>query len=374
MSESKPDWDEIGRRYPPNLVSAVRSLFSKQERFSITATALAITAAAGEDDATSLLVQLCPPLEEEALLSCPCCSLAITEEEASHDTCSSCGNVFAEHGGVKIAKIFAYHSRRSRDVAWAIAIHGMNTRGAWQEQLNWRVSTTYSRSVPVAIYKYGIVRPGALWKPALLKKMRRIAAKVAVLQGDSERGGFVGRPDVIAHSLGTWLIGHALRDDASLVVGRVILTGSILRPDFDWKALINRGQVEAVLNHYGTKDFWAAIAHFVIPDSGPSGRRGFNPDVPVQQVRAEGFGHSDFFLDKNLPDVFEKIWRPFLSNPNICSLPTAACEEMWRPAPWLLRATALRIFLLFTFWGLLALASTCLIVGAYELFSWILST
>jgi serine/threonine-protein kinase len=59
------------------------------------------------------------------------------------------------------------------------------------------------------------------------------------------------RPDIIAHSFGTWLVGHALESNPDIQVGRVVLTGSILRPDFNWKEHMPSGQVEAVLNHYG---------------------------------------------------------------------------------------------------------------------------
>jgi hypothetical protein len=68
-----------------------------------------------------------------------------------------------------------------------------------------------------------------------------------------------------------------------------------MRSTVRWARLIERGQAEAVLNHFGAKDFWARIAHDVIPDSGPSGRDGFNANPRIVQKRADGFGHSDLF-------------------------------------------------------------------------------
>ena len=91
--------------------------------------------------------------------------------------------------------------------------------------------------VPVAIYKYGIVRPGAVCRRCLRRLEERVIERTHRLEGDTAAGGFEGSPDVIAHSLGTWLIGHALQRDPKLKIGCLVLTGCILRPDFDWRVL-----------------------------------------------------------------------------------------------------------------------------------------
>lgn len=135
--------------------------------------------------------------------------------------------------------------------------------------------------------------------------------------------------------------------------------GCILRPDFDWVTLVQRGQVDAVLNHFGTKDFWARIAHYVIPDAGPAGRRGFDfydrawPETlrPEGQrrlfnVRAEGLRHSDFFQDaergSTLARLFAEVWQPFLTTRNADdlarALPAEWPAERWRQARWPRRA------------------------------------
>ncbi|MCZ7616635.1 MAG: hypothetical protein M5T52_24490 [Ignavibacteriaceae bacterium] len=54
------------------------------------------------------------------------------------------------------------------------------------------------------------------------------------------------RPDVVAHSFGTLLISELLKKYPELKLGRVILTGSIISPDFNWELIFQRGQVEAV--------------------------------------------------------------------------------------------------------------------------------
>lgn len=367
------DWDALAQRYPPALVSTVRRLFSDHEPFTISPQTLTMEASYQEGQAQELLGQLCPPLTKESELQCGNCKNVLTSEESAADCCPYCDQSYTDHGGVVVTEMFAYHLPRTRDVAWVLALHGMNTRGAWQEDFSWRVSTAYGRSVPVAIYKYGWVMSGAIWMPSLRGKVKHLVERIHRLKGDTKGNGFGDVPDVIAHSLGTWLLGHALLWNPSLVVGRVVLTGSILRPDFDWAALIKNGQVEAVLNHYGAKDFWAGIAHYVIPDSGPSGRSGFNSNTSIMQVPANSFGHSDFFSETHLPEVFKDTWQPFLASP-LSRLSVGATHRIraWREAWWPFRATILPLVLLLLYCALVGLGFTCLILGVYGVLRWFL--
>jgi hypothetical protein len=250
----------------------------------------------------------------------------------------------------------------------------MNTIGAWQESFNWLSALSYGRSVPVAVYKYGIVRPGAILRFRQHALMRELQGKIRALSGDGISSGFGGIPDVIAHSLGTWLLGQALMNDPNLRVGRVILTGCILRPDFNWERLFEGKQVEAVLCHTANKDLWAAIAHYIIPDSGPSGRRGFNDRVRVGHAILAGGHHSDFFLDRELTKHFHDVWRPFLTRPESFPVWKAALPPPdWRQACWPLRATLLRMFVLALFAVLVSAAVAALLLGSADLGHWIAS-
>jgi hypothetical protein len=371
VSKSPIDWDALAERYPPALVSTLRELFSENEPFTISAQTLSLGTAYQGGQPTELLNQLCPPLTKESELQCGNCKNALTSEEAQADSCPYCNGQYADHGGVVVTEMFAYYLPRSRDVSWVLALHGMNTRGAWQEDFNWRVSTAYGRSVPVAIYKYGWVLSGAIWMPSLRREVKRLVEKIHKLKGHTKENGFGDVPDVIAHSLGTWLLGHALLWNPSLAVGRVVLTGSILRPDFDWLALTKNGQVEAVLNHYGAKDFWAGIAHYLIPDSGPSGRRGFDSNASIVQVRANSFGHSDFFSETHLPKVFKDTWQPFLVSPlSGLSVGSTNTIKPWHQAWWPFRATILSLVLLALYCALLGFGFACLVLGFCQVLRW----
>jgi pimeloyl-ACP methyl ester carboxylesterase len=223
--------------------------------------------------------------------------------------------------------------------------------------------------LPVFIYKYGKVLSGVSlrWRQRKLTKL--LALRMTFLQekygGDGER-----RPDVIAHSFGTWLIGHVLSSHPQLLVGRVILCGSILRPDFDWERLIQRGQVEAVLNHCAERDRWVPLAEYLIPDSGPSGVRGFVQSRVVHRAE-KAFRHSSFFYTTHLESMFRDVWNVFLTRPinRLLELSNAATAPEWRRLPALrelVRCVALSIAAVLTASLVVSVA-----VGIVTLEAWI---
>jgi hypothetical protein len=298
---------------------------------------------------------------------CPKCDFELDQQGVVLGACPECSEAYSQHGGVITETIYLRTPLPRRTVDWMIAIHGMNTTGAWQESFSWYLSTTWGRSVPVAVYKYGYIVAGVImaWRRSKLRDNLR--EKLATLRDEAHAQGFPGKPDVIAHSFGTWLFGHVLETELKrppedrLCFGRIILTGCILRPDFDWKRIKQAGLVDEILNHYGSNDCIVPLAHATIYDSGPSGRRGFDDDE-VLNIRAEGYGHSDLFSVKKclvdekvlqhcsgdsnevtqLEHSYKKIWRPFLTLPSaeLFEIPDRNDpSDKWRALPWLLRGT-----------------------------------
>ena len=354
-NSSAPRWDALEKQHPNELVDFLKTRFAAGGKYETTPSQLSSESNCKSRQAAALLDDLVAGehMETSTVFHCPCDNeYSLSNEEADQVSCPSCKEAFADKGDGVPLKVTYYvmDAPQRRIVKWVLALHGMNTRGAWQEELSWQMSKSYRYSVPFAIYKYGMVRPGVLFKWRMRQLRRQVDSRILRLTGETSESGFGGKPDVIAHSFGTWLLGQALLQNDKLKVGRVILTGCILRPDFDWQWLIKVGQVEAVLCHYGTKDFWARIAHYVIPDTGPSGRRGFNdPKHAIVHHRAEGFKHSDFFLEQNLQTEFTAIWKNFLSAPteNLQHLNSDIRKPKdWNQTIWPFRATILRYFIL----------------------------
>lgn len=312
-------------------------------------------------------------LERTQRQRCPNCDHELDAAAAAGDVCPECNEAFSQHGGVITETVYLRDIAPTRVVDWVIAIHGMNTTGAWQESFSWLLGTTWGRSVPVAVYKYGIVLAGIImaWRRNTLRDQLR--EKLAALRDQARAQGFTGNPDLIAHSFGTWLFGHLLERELTrpprerLAFGRIILTGCVLRPDFDWKRLKAAGLVEDILNHYGTADAVVPLAHATILHSGPSGRRGFDGN-DVLNIRAEGYGHSDLFL-RDLAHSYNVYWKPFLKLPRkeFDSIPDRADPmRPWRPLPWPFRGTVFPFVALPFIAALIALVNACVGRGLWE--------
>jgi hypothetical protein len=144
-----------------------------------------------------------------------------------------------------------------------------------------------------------------------------------------------GSPHVIAHSLGTYLVGRVIKRHVGLTFSKVLLVSSVLPPDFPWARIVDKRprSVRSVRNEYGTSD-WVVKAvgriRWLARDLGPSGDVGFeqvtglihtclspvascavcsNHPVRVHNVPLEEYGHSEVFLSRRHA---RELWLPFL--------------------------------------------------------------
>jgi serine/threonine-protein kinase len=118
----------------------------------------------------------------------------------------------------------------------------------------------------------------------------------------------VERPSIVAHSYGTYILGKALLRYPYLRFNKVLICGSILPCSFPWHTLLDRGQVQAVRNEYGARDFWTGLARAVVPGTGPSGLRGFDCSHERFEQEMFDFSHSEYFERGHM----EQKWVPFL--------------------------------------------------------------
>ena len=374
MTVSEIDWSSLRAHYSAALVTELSRLAAGGGRLEFTRADLNARGNFIPTEVDRLLAALVEAgwLKKRERMVCQCCGKPLSTPLPADEKCSSCGQYFVDCGGPIGEDVFFRQEPVPRLVDWVLTLHGMNTQGAWQEKLSWLVALTYGRTVPVAVYKYGVVRPGVLFRWRQRQLYQQVGRRIRSLSQRAEIAGYNPKPDVIAHSFGTWILGHALEADPTLKVGRVILTGCILRPDFCWKALIDKQQVEAVLNHCGAADVPVAVTHYLIPDSGPAGRHGFDAPGAIN-VKEVGYGHSTFFGDR-LDLCFKKTWQPFLtaSDPKTVLLPGATTPaEHWRKAPWFLRAGLGRIAIIVVLVGLILLAIGAVTFGIVPFLRWV---
>jgi hypothetical protein len=278
--------------------------------------------------------------ELEQRQRCPHCLQDLSEEAIETLRCV-CGEEFSQSDLPETTRTYVRKGMASRDIRWAITIHGMNTAGVWQQDFSWRLAKTYGYSIPVGLYKYGNVKLAPFLSLLRRRHRRKLLAYFKKVRMEMVASGYGDRPDVIAHSFGTWLLSQVLISDQSddpIRVARVILTGSIVRPDFDWADLVRSDRVEAVLCHQAENDVPARFAHWFIRGTGPSSVRGFNDREGVQHVVSPGFGHSDYFSEAHMGAVLTDHWAPFLTR---MTEPVHESGQQNRPVPW--RSSRLRL-------------------------------
>lgn len=335
-----PDWNALAA-HPPHLVQVLRVKWL-EGNFGISAREFAEQASHGanptctEAQAEQLLNDAGPWLERQEIIGQP--DPDFPDEPAPSDV------RYVSDGAV------------ARTIPWTVLIHGMNTKGRWQEHLAFDMGLWQGNAPPSFVVKYGHITLGAFVGPRRRQLMRGVRSRIVELAERAEKFNAGAVPDVVAHSLGTWLLGHMLLGELErapsdrIAVGRVIVTGCILQPDFPWAELQRAGIVQDVLNHYATKDNVVRVAELGIRDSGPSGLRGFDPtphsgDQPsghvVLNVEAPNFSHSQVLDHTNGAYAqYMDIWRPFLTNPAGAAergITTTDPPTRWKPLPWPLR-------------------------------------
>jgi pimeloyl-ACP methyl ester carboxylesterase len=260
---------------------------------------------------------------------------------------------------------------RIRNKTPLILVHGIRTKGSWQDQLSPLIEHFY-KPVHVRYWQYrgifgflsvfceiwvffilfvvayvtyllefisGLGFGVAIVFACLLSisphavKFRRDAALSAYKQAVKDT--LNESPHLIAHSFGTHLTARILSHQPNAVFRQVILSASVLPSDFDWHAHINGGRVANVRNDFSRGDWvghWANFLGRFHSDFGNAGSVGIKkyskivhklkaPHVicdlclskeksaPIHDVDCSNMGHTDAFIGTS---HFRRWWLPFL--------------------------------------------------------------
>lgn len=107
-------------------------------------------------------------------------------------------------------------------------------------------------------------------------------------------------PHIVAHSLGTFLIGMILRLHPDVRLGRVILAGCVLPYKYDWEAYYHENQAfNAVRNEVGKKDWVVRLAGFathLVWGLGNAGVVGFTDHKRSHKGRVLELAHRSEFV------------------------------------------------------------------------------
>jgi O-acetyl-ADP-ribose deacetylase (regulator of RNase III) len=190
------------------------------------------------------------------------------------------------------------HAIRSHAV---ILVHGIRTAAGWRERIGNEIEGAHPGLTPVPV-GYGFFDIVRFLMP--VERWRRAAAlRVWAAMKGAYDSPNVSEVSVIAHSFGTWIIGHLLMNEANIKFHRVVFCGAILPTDFAWDkvtAKIDRpdftnAPTVFVVNDCGTRDVWPIFAKTMTRGYGPSGRWGFQNSLV--RDRFHEVDHSGFFKE-----------------------------------------------------------------------------
>lgn len=182
---------------------------------------------------------------------------------------------------------------------------------------------------------------GLLVISCIAAQVRHRMALSHLLTESSHRLPLGIRPHVIAHSMGTRLIGTALKEYPQVRFGSVVLTGCVLPTNYPWRDVrrTNSRAFERVRNEVASKDLVPLLAHVghrlgILRGYGNAGRVGFDavpnwvhnmgspntvcgqctaapPPAPIHNVTSAHGTHSSAFAT---PEFAAYYWLPFFWN------------------------------------------------------------
>ena len=186
-------------------------------------------------------------------------------------------------------------------------IHGIRDKGFWTQKIARRIkqfartSTSDPKRITdlpyrsvTASYGYFAMAPFVL-QPVRIRKVAWLMDQYteARVRFPNAKFSYVG------HSNGTYLVARALKDYPAARFARILFAGSVVRSDFEWKAiaaapsgeLCQAPRVEKVLNYVATGDwvvaaFPKAMQRFKSIDLGGAGHDGFDGAFTLNKAKS----------------------------------------------------------------------------------------
>jgi uncharacterized protein (TIGR02594 family) len=188
-----------------------------------------------------------------------------------------------------------------------LLVHGIRTHASWYE----RAQQVFAQleGVEIEPIKYGrfdlfrFLIPGPWRRGPIDRSEDRI---LPIIDRARKEGGLVS---VIAHSNGTNVVAMLLKESHLFKIDNLILCGSVVDSNFDWEGVSHKVSGR-IINDYGVRDIWPAVAKSFTWGYGYSGTNGFG--APVKD-RLHDTTHSAYFSK----DFMEKYWISFFRDGTI---------------------------------------------------------
>lgn len=178
--------------------------------------------------------------------------------------------------------------RASQDEVF-ILVHGVMTIGDWQERLQLELKKDNRKIYPYEFNFYSAIKiSNGISRRRKVKDFTAFFEQTLIENPNS-------KINIIAHSFGTYLTVKALEKcklDNLSEVSNILLTGSVLRNDYNFTPIINKYSIKNIINDCGYNDIPLIFNKLFSFGLGNAGRVGFNTCNNKLENRFHKCGHS----------------------------------------------------------------------------------
>lgn len=183
-----------------------------------------------------------------------------------------------------------------------LLVHGILTHASWFQVAKRVFQQESVRTYQVKYGRVGLLQfllPGLWRKGALLRAEKILMNEIRQANTNKEQ------ITIICHSNGTHIVSQVLLRNYDCKIHNLIMCGSVVIDNFDWRSV--RDSISGkIINDYGVRDMWPAVAKSLTWGYGSTGTNGFGGDV---DDRIHNSGHSDYFK----PEFMRDYWLPIVT-------------------------------------------------------------
>lgn len=209
---------------------------------------------------------------------------------------------------IKFESIRKASSYTSENNVMCITVHGIRTKGSWQEKLKKIIDSRVDK-LDFHAYKYGYFTVISFFIPFLRNiKIKHFSNQ---LENIIHREGKSKKIIFFCHSFGSYIAIKAinnffLKKNKDINIRLIVLAGSVLPSNFDFRLILEKTNAK-IVNDCGSDDKILLLSELFVPNTGMAGRIGFyglNNNRFVNRFFKGG--HSHYFEDDKC--FMEKHW------------------------------------------------------------------
>jgi hypothetical protein len=223
-----------------------------------------------------------------------------------------------------------------------ILVHGIRDFALWQEVVG---KSLTQNGLQIAATNYGRFDLIRFLVPIQYFRRKAIDEVLKQIRIAKETSG-AEEMSIIAHSFGTYVVSHILKENFDLKFRRIIFCGSVVQYSFPFEQFYHRFR-PPILNEVGTQDVWPAMAESVTWGYGSAGTYGFRR--PLVKDRWHNDAGHGYFLTS---EFCNKYWLPYLTEGRV----VPASDKPNRPGLWVQLLSIFRLKYVLLIAGALGLA------------------